>query len=168
MARRGWEFTQNAKKRWYLQVPEGLAIEEYPSIADIRARAQAQGIDPSTLLSDETMEKSLRKALAVPGEEFSFPSRSTPPSTRGSSSRPTRRPPPLHTQIDEKPRPHRPSTHIEPTEQQPRRGLDPVKIKSSIDAFRASPAMELEDLVIAEGTPPPGEEPRARAASRVA
>jgi len=155
MARRGWEFTQNAKKRWYLQVPEGLAAEEYPSVADIRERAQAQGIDPSTLLSDEAMEKGLRKALAVPGEEFSFPVAIDPAFDARVIVSPDKTAATLYIRKSTENRDLIDLRLISNLLNNSRvAGLDPVKIKSAIDAFRASPAMELEDLVIAEGTPP--------------
>lgn len=156
MAKKTWELEENPKnRRWYLAIPEGLGTEAYPSIEAIRARASAQGIDQNILLSEEVLGKSLKKALAMPGEEFTFPVAIeptfdvrliiSPDKTRASLY--IRKASDKHRTMDMK----LISTVINNGRL---KGLDPKKISDTINAFRASHAMELSDFTIADGVPP--------------
>ncbi len=156
MAKKTWELEENPKnRRWYLAIPEGLEAEAYPSIETIRARASARGIDQNILLAEENLDKSLKKALAMPGEEFTFPIAIEPTfdvrlivsQDKTKASLYIRKASDRHHTMDMK----LISTVINNGRI---KGLDPKKISDTINAFRASQAMELCDFTIAEGVPP--------------
>lgn len=156
MARLTWELEENPKnRRWYLAIPEGLEIDAYPSIEAVRERAASQGIDPNILLGEAALEKSLGKARAMPGEEFTFPIALEPTfdvrliisPDKTKASLYIRKASDRHHTMDMK----LISTVINNGRL---KGLDPQKIRETINEFRDSQAMELMDFVIAEGVPP--------------
>jgi uncharacterized protein (DUF342 family) len=156
MASRTWDLSENPKsKRWFVNIPNKLDTESYPDVAAIRLRAQDKGIDQYRLMSDQALEKNVQKALSIAGEEFSFPIDIepsfdvhliiSPDKTRANLY--VRKAADKKTDIDLK----LISTVINNARI---KGVDAGKVKKTLDDFRASPAMELNDFVIAEGTPP--------------
>ena len=156
MEKKKWELVENEKtKRWFLAIPEGLREEEYPSLNDIREAAVREGVAINTLVSDRSLEKNLQKALAIPGEEFSFPIviessfdvriSISPDKTRAMLY--IRKATERKHEIDMK----LVSSVINASRL---KGLDATKLKEAIHSFQQSDAMELEEFVLAEGTPP--------------
>ncbi len=155
MAKRDWTLDENPKsKRWFLTVPQGLAEEDYPSVDGIKARAAQRGIDVQTLCSDATLSKSIQKALAIPGEEFSFPIvieptfdvRLSVSQDKTRASLYIRKASDRRDYVDLK----LVSTAINNSKV---KGIDAELLKSTIGAFTKSGALELEDLLLAEGKP---------------
>jgi len=156
MARRGWELEENQKtKRWFLSISQGIQAESYPSIEDIHARAAERGIDPHRLCSDSFIQRNLDKAQALVGEEFSFPIVIEPTfdvrlNISQDKTRATlyiRKASDKRDFIDLK----LVSSAINTSRV---KNVDVEKLKDALAKFRASPAMELEEYVLAEGTPP--------------
>jgi len=156
MAKRAWDLVENTKnKRWFLQLVAKTGPNEYPTVAGIRERAGDKGIDANYLLSDAMLEKNIQKALSVPGEEFSFPIVIEPSfDTRLIISADKlkaflyiRKSADKKVGIDLK------LVSILLNNSQIK-GMNPASIKSTLNEFRTAPAMELNDFLIAEGTPP--------------
>ena len=156
MASRTWDLSENPKsKRWFVNIPNKLDVKSYPDVAAIRLRAQDKGVDQYRLMSDQALEKNIQKAIAIAGEEFSFPIDIepsfdvhliiTPDKTRANLY--VRKAADKKTDIDLK----LISTVINNARL---KGIDAGRIKKTLDDFRTSPVMELNDFVIAEGTPP--------------
>ncbi len=153
MAKRAWELINNPKnKRWFIQIGAGTKTESYPSIQEIKDYAKEKGIDTFSLQSDLALEKNIHKALEAAGEEFSFPIVIdlqfdvrliiTPDKTCANLY--IRKAADKNNQIDLKLVSNLiNNSHL--------KGMDPVKIKDTLNAFRSSPAMELNDFIIAEG-----------------
>lgn len=150
-----WELTENPKnKRWFLSIPAGLTTEQYPSPEEVFEAARAKGINPHSFLSKETLDHNLQKALAVPGEEFSLPIVIEPSFDVRIIVSPDKTSASLYirkaadkTPVDLK----LVSGIINNSRLQ---GMDVERIKQRIQEFKNSPAMELTDLVLAQGKAP--------------
>ena len=155
MAGKLWDLAQNPKnKRWFLEIKEGLPADSYPSGENLREAAIQRGIDPMTLVSNENVEKNLKKAIAVAGEEFSFPITIDPT---------------FDVRIIVSPDKTKASLYIRKAADQRNtvdlklvsaainnariKGIDPVKTKNAIFSFASANTMELSDFALAEGTP---------------
>jgi len=156
MAKNSWEITENNKsRRWYLHIPAGFDPESYPNVEEIRRNANAQGLDPYSVVSDAVLEKNLNKAISVSGEEFSFPITLEPSFDVRLNIDPDKtraflyirksadRKAPIDLKLV--------STVINNSHL---KGLDAAKIQEAILQFRNSPYLELNDFMLAEGTPP--------------
>jgi uncharacterized protein (DUF342 family) len=154
MASQNWDIQQNpTNRRWFLEIREG--IETYPDTSAIRRRAGELGLSPMMIVADATLEKNLAKALAIPGEEFSFPV----------SIEPT-----FDVRIIVSPDKTSATLYVRKAADKPNevdlklvsaainnariKGLDPATIKAKLTQFTASADMELVDFVLAEGIPP--------------
>lgn len=156
MAKPNWEITENPKnKRWYIRILANTEPEFYPTVSDIQKWAHAKGLNPYNLFSETTLEKSLQKAMAEAGEETFFPVVIEPTfdvrlsisQDKTSASLYIRKGPDKTNPIDLK--------LISNLLVNSRiKGLDNTTIKEAIQNFRASPSMELTNLVIAEGINP--------------
>jgi len=155
MPKPAWNLEENPKnKRWYVMIPEGLSEEHYPTIASIREKTSEKGIDVHTLLSESALEKSITKALSIPGEEFSFPAVIEPTfdvrliiaSDKTRASLYIRKASDNDRSMDMK----LISTVINNSHL---KGLDAQRIKDGIQAFKESAEMELPDFLLTEGKP---------------
>jgi uncharacterized protein (DUF342 family) len=156
MAKRKWEIFNNQKnKRWYIQIPAGLELDAYPSIADLRSAAAEKSINQYTMLSDVLLQKNFDKAIEAVGEEFSFPIVLDPSFDVRLLIAPDKTK--AHLYIRKAADAANPidtklisnllnNSHL--------KGMDAAKLNTLINDFRKSPAMELNDLLIAEGTSP--------------
>lgn len=74
MAHQHWELIENLKsKRWFVHIEEGTPASEYPNFEQILQKTREKGIKKNSLLSEDTLQLSIKKALACPGETYSFP-----------------------------------------------------------------------------------------------
>jgi len=156
MANQTWDIVQNPKNhRWFLEIPEGLEDGAYPDVEAVRKRAVSKGIDATTLVADASLHKNLLKAAAIPGEEFSFPVTIEPTfdvriivaPDKTNASLYIRKAADRRNDVDLK----LVSAAINNSRV---KGIDPTKVKEKITEFAKSPAMELSDFILAEGTPP--------------
>lgn len=156
MAKRAWEIMQNPKnKRWYLQIFPNIALESYPTLLEIHDEAIVKGIDSYAIQADTILEKNLQRAREALGEELSFPMVIDPTFDariilsadkvqaflyiRKSADKNNR----LEIKV---------ISNLINTSRL--KGMDAEKIKQSINSFRASSVMELQNFLIAEGTNP--------------
>lgn len=156
MTSKNWIIEKNtAKNRWYLEIGPDLPLENYPTVDSIKEKTSALGIESRILISDERLERNLEKARAIPGEEFSFPLVIEPTfdvrlNINADKTRATlyiRKASTPDNQLDLK----LVSAAINNSRV---KGMDPERIKKDIIAFRDSPEMELQELLLAEGVPP--------------
>ena len=156
MTSKNWIIEKNtAKNRWYLEIGPDLPLENYPTVDSIKEKTSALGIESRILISDERLERNLEKARAIPGEEFSFPLVIEPTfdvrlNINADKTRATlyiRKASTPDNQLDLK----LVSAAINNSRV---KGMDPERIKKDIIAFRDSPDMELQELLLAEGVPP--------------
>lgn len=156
MPEKTWNIEKNLKNnRWYLNISEALPIKNYPTLDSLKAKAEKIGINKLFILTDELLERNIEKANMIPGEEFSFPIVIQPTfdvriiisPDKTKASLYIRKASDKNTSIDLK--------LISGVINNSRlKHLNHEKIKMAINSFRTSEAMELSDLVIAEGTPP--------------
>lgn len=156
MGKQVWTFSENPKtKRWYVTIPENTPEESLPTVERLRADAIERGIEANNLLSDAALQKNLDKAMDNSGSDFSFPVVIEPtfdvrliiPPDKTSACLYIRKAADHRIPLDMK----MISSVINSSGF---KGLNPETIKQTIGSFRASPAMELNDFVIASGTPP--------------
>jgi uncharacterized protein len=156
MAKRYWSYTENPKnRRWYITIQEGAPEEGYPTLQDIKDGALEKGIDSFCLVSDTALEKNLHKALDFLGEEHSFPVVIEPTfdvrlivsPDKTSAALYIRKAADRRIPLDLK----LISSVLNASHL---KGMDSAFIKEKINSFRDSPAMELNDFVIARGQPP--------------
>ncbi len=155
MAGKLWDLTQNQKnRRWFLEIREGIAAESYPSAEALREAAIQRGIDPMALVSGENLEKNLAKAIAVAGEEFSFPITIDPTFDARIIISPDKTKATLYIRKAADRRNEVDLKLVSAAINNARiKGIDPIKTKNAILAFASSNAMELADFTLAEGTP---------------
>jgi len=153
MSKINWELSENLKtKRWYLTIPAGADL--YPSIDDIKQLSMTKSIDSFSLLSDQLLEKSLQRAKDCTGEDYSFPIvlestfdvRINVSQDKTKASLYIRKAADRKIPLDFK----LVSTAINNSHL---KGLDAAKIKEELTRFKDSPSLELNDFVIATGTP---------------
>ena len=153
MGKNNWELSENLKtKRWYLTIPAGA--DTYPSIDDIKNLAISKSIDSYSLLSDQLLERAIKRAQDCAGEDYSFPIVLEPTfdvrinisQDKTSASLYIRKAADRKIPLDFK----LVSTAINNSHL---KGLDAVKVKEELTRFRDSPSLELKDFVIASGTP---------------
>ncbi len=155
MAKRPWDIAENPKnKRWYLSIDEGLALESYPSVDAVRARASELGVDAQALQADQAIEKNLAKARAIPGEEFSFPVTIEPTFDVRITVSPDKTSASLYIRkSSDKKNPLDMRLISAAINSSKLVGMDAEAIKAGILAFRDSSAMELPELTLAKGVP---------------
>lgn len=155
MTEKTWSIEKNSKNnRWYLEIGANLPRDQYPSPEEVKQRALKTGIESRLLITDERLEKNLEKAVAIAGEEFSFPLVIEPTfdvrlNINADKTRATLyiRKASAGDTLDLK--------LISAVINNSRvRGMDTERIKNAIMQFRISPEMELPELLLAEGTPP--------------
>jgi len=153
MGKNNWELSENLKtKRWYLTIPAGVDV--YPSISDIKNLAMSKSIDSFSLLSDQLLEKSINRAKDCTGEDYSFPIVLEPTfdvrinisQDKTSASLYIRKAADKKIPLDFK----LISTAINNSHL---KGMDAAKVKEELTRFRDSPSLELNDFIIATGTP---------------
>lgn len=156
MAKQGWTFSENPKtKRWYVTIPAGTDEESLPTVERLKAEAIERGIEANSLLSDAAIRKNLEKATDNAEGDYSFPIVIDPTFDVRLIIAPDKTSASLYIR--------KAADHRIPLDMKmissvinsgAFKGLDAAKIKETIGAFRTSAAMELNDFVIATGTPP--------------
>ncbi len=156
MAKKAWDIEENQKnRRWYLRIEAGLAAGDYPDVAAIKARASELSVNPYELVSDASLEKGLSKAVALAGEEFSFPVGIEPTFDVRLSVTPDKTLATLYVRkSSDRKNPLDMKLISSAINASRLRGIDVEAVKAAISAFRDSPAMELPALELARGTPP--------------
>lgn len=156
MAKQGWTFSEHPKtKRWYVTIPAGTDEESLPTIERLKADTIERGIEANNLLSDAAIQKNLDKAADNADSDYSFPIVIDPTFDVRLIIAPDKTSACLYIR--------KASDHRIPLDMKMIssvinssgfKGMDAAKIKETISAFRTSTAMELNDFVIAAGTPP--------------
>lgn len=155
MVRALWELTENPRnRRWFVSIPTGLEPAQYPTAEAIHEAARAKGINPHSLLSLEALGHTLEKALAVPGEEYSFPAVIEPSFDVRIIISPDKTEAKLYIRkaADKTPLDMKLISGV--INNSGLRGMNAESIRNRIKEFSTSADMELTDLVLAEGTPP--------------
>ncbi len=154
--KRTWELIENPKtRRWYLHIPASVAVDSYPIIHEIREIAAEKGLDPHSLMADQSLEKSLQKARDAVGEDFSFPVVIDPAfdvrlivaPDKTSAWLYIRKSADKKNAIDIK-------IVSALLNNSKLKGMNAAKINETINGFRTSMIMELHDFLLVEGVHP--------------
>jgi uncharacterized protein (DUF342 family) len=154
MGKPNWTISENPKnRRWYVNFPAGLDADSYPSVAELKDAALGKGIDSFSLQSDAALEKNLRKAADCAGDEFSFPVVIEPTFDVRIIVTPDKTSATLYIRKAADRRPLDLKLVSAALNASRLKGMDSAKIKDEINRFKDSPALELNDFVVANGTP---------------
>lgn len=154
MGKPNWTISENPKnKRWCVSFPAGLDADSYPSVANLKDAALEKGIDSFSLQSDSALEKNLRKATDCAGDEFSFPVVIEPTFDARIIVTPDKTSACLYIRKASDRRPLDLKLISAALNTSKLKGMDSAKIKDEINRFKDAPALELNDFVIATGTP---------------
>lgn len=154
MGKPNWTISENPKnKRWYVTFPSGLDADSYPSAAELKDACLDKGIDSFSMQSDTALEKNLRKAVDCAGDEFSFPIVIEPTFDVRIIVSPDKTSATLYIRKAADRRPLDLKLVSAALNTSKLKGMDSAKIKEEINRFKDSPALELNDFVVAEGMP---------------
>lgn len=156
MAHKHWDLVENLKnKRWFIHIEEGTPASAYPNVQQIYQKAIEKGVKKQALLSNSVLEISIKKALARPGETFSFPVVIEPTFDVRLTISPDKTTASLYIRKASDPKVPMDLKLISTVLNNSKlKDLDIEKIQKTITEFRDSSEMELQALPLSEGIAP--------------